>query len=57
MAPDPEKPTAADKGKGKAVDEPKSDKPAANGKKEDGKIIDCKTSKIVGDGTTRALAD
>ncbi|KAG7134090.1 26S proteasome regulatory subunit rpn-1 like protein [Verticillium longisporum] len=40
MAPDPEKPTAADKGKGKAVDEPKSDKPAANGKKEDGKIID-----------------
>ncbi|EEY22185.1 26S proteasome regulatory subunit rpn-1 [Verticillium alfalfae VaMs.102] len=40
MAPDPEKPTAADKGKGKAVEEPKSDKPVANGKKEDGKIID-----------------
>ncbi|CRK19948.1 hypothetical protein BN1708_003236 [Verticillium longisporum] len=40
MAPDPEKPTAADKGKGKAVDETKSDKPVANGKKEDGKIID-----------------
>ncbi|KAL9948447.1 proteasome regulatory particle base subunit [Verticillium nonalfalfae] len=40
MAPDPEKPTAADKGKGKAVDEPKSDKTVANGKKEDGKIID-----------------
>ncbi|KAG7130201.1 26S proteasome regulatory subunit rpn-1 like protein [Verticillium longisporum] len=38
MAPDPEKPTAA--GKGKAVDETKSDKPVANGKKEDGKIID-----------------
>ncbi|KAM0323492.1 hypothetical protein ACHAQA_008772 [Verticillium albo-atrum] len=40
MAPDSEKPTAADKGKGKAVDEPKSDKPVANGKKEDGKIVD-----------------
>ncbi|KAM0280450.1 hypothetical protein ACHAQH_004029 [Verticillium albo-atrum] len=40
MAPDPEKPTAADKGKGKAVDEPKGDKSVANGKKEDGKIID-----------------
>lgn len=37
MAQDSELPKAADKGKGKAVDETKRDKPVANGKKEDGK--------------------
>ncbi len=31
----------ADKGKGKAVEDPKKEKPLANGKKEDDKIIDC----------------
>ncbi|KAM4057033.1 proteasome/cyclosome repeat domain-containing protein [Hirsutella rhossiliensis] len=37
MAKDVGAPTAADKGKGKAVDEPKDEKPVLNGKKEDGK--------------------
>ncbi|KAF6826364.1 26s proteasome regulatory subunit [Colletotrichum musicola] len=40
MAQDSEKPTAADKGKGKAVDDAKKDKAQVNGKKEDEKIID-----------------
>jgi 26S proteasome regulatory subunit N1 len=35
MAQDSETPTAADKGKGKAVDKSTEDKPALNGKKED----------------------
>lgn len=35
MAQDSEKPSAADKGKGKAVEEPKDEKAAVNGKKED----------------------
>lgn len=37
MAKDGDAPTAAEKGKGKAVDEPKDEKPVLNGKKEDGK--------------------
>lgn len=37
MAQDSEVPSAADKGKGKAVEEPKDDKAAVNGKKEDDK--------------------
>jgi 26S proteasome regulatory subunit N1 len=41
MAQDSDVPTSADKGKGKAVDEPKQDKAQANGKKDDEKIIDC----------------
>ncbi|ROT41827.1 26S proteasome regulatory subunit rpn-1 [Sodiomyces alkalinus F11] len=40
MAQDNDMPTAADKGKGKAVDEPKKEKSLVNGKKEDEKIID-----------------
>ncbi|KAL2761149.1 hypothetical protein ACRALDRAFT_2117839 [Sodiomyces alcalophilus JCM 7366] len=40
MAQDSDMPTAADKGKGKAVDEPKKEKTLVNGKKEDEKIID-----------------
>ncbi|GKT85675.1 26S proteasome regulatory subunit RPN-1 [Colletotrichum tofieldiae] len=40
MAQDSEKPTAADKGKGKAVEDTKKEKPQVNGKKEDEKIID-----------------
>ncbi|TDZ14708.1 26S proteasome regulatory subunit rpn-1 [Colletotrichum orbiculare MAFF 240422] len=40
MAQDSEKPTAADKGKGKAVEETKKDKSQVNGKKEDEKIVD-----------------
>lgn len=40
MAQDSDKPTAADKGKGKAVEDAKNEKPAANGKKEDEKIVD-----------------
>ncbi|KAK2024190.1 proteasome/cyclosome [Colletotrichum zoysiae] len=40
MAQDSEKPTAADKGKGKAVEDSKKEKPQTNGKKEDEKIID-----------------
>lgn len=46
MAPDPDSPRAADKGKGKAVEKPedaktdKDGKPLLNGK-EDEKIIDC----------------
>lgn len=43
MAQDNDMPTAADKGKGKAVDEPKKETSLVNGKKEDEKIIDCKT--------------
>lgn len=35
-------PTSADKGKGKAVDEPKKDKSQVNGKKDEEKMIDCK---------------
>merc|ERR1712000_361962 len=35
MAQDSDVPTSADKGKGKAVEEPKNDKSVANGKKED----------------------
>ena len=38
MAQDSEAPKSVDKGKGKAVDEPKKDKQLANGKKEDEKI-------------------
>lgn len=38
MAQDSELPKAADKGKGKAVDDAKKDKPLANGKKEDDKV-------------------
>lgn len=38
MAQDSEVPKAADKGKGKAVDDAKKDKQQANGKKEDEKI-------------------
>ncbi|KAJ3540039.1 hypothetical protein NM208_g5240 [Fusarium decemcellulare] len=38
MAQDSEVPKATDKGKGKAVDDAKKDKPQANGKKEDDKI-------------------
>lgn len=38
MAQDSEVPKAADKGKGKAVDESKKDKPVTNGKKENEKI-------------------
>lgn len=41
MAGDNETPKAADKGKGKAVEDPKKEKPLLNGKKEDDKIIDC----------------
>ncbi len=37
MAQDSDAPKAVDKGKGKAVDEPKDEKPVLNGKKEDGK--------------------
>lgn len=37
MAKDAEIPKALDKGKGKAKEEDKEDKPVANGKKEDGK--------------------
>ncbi|KAF9881588.1 26s proteasome regulatory subunit rpn-1 [Colletotrichum karsti] len=40
MAQDSEKPTAADKGKGKAVEDNKKDKAQPNGKKEDEKIVD-----------------
>ncbi|UQC89883.1 proteasome/cyclosome [Colletotrichum lupini] len=40
MAQDSEKPTAADKGKGKAVEESKKEKAQVNGKKDDEKIID-----------------
>ncbi|KXH30000.1 proteasome/cyclosome [Colletotrichum simmondsii] len=40
MAQDSEKPTAADKGKGKAVEESKKEKSQVNGKKDDEKIID-----------------
>ncbi|KAL8382763.1 hypothetical protein RB595_006513 [Gaeumannomyces hyphopodioides] len=46
MAPDPDSPRAADKGKGKAVEKPedaktdKDGKPLLNGKKEDEKIVD-----------------
>lgn len=43
MAQDSEKPTAADKGKGKAVEDGKKDKTQVNGKKEDEKIIDCES--------------
>ena len=42
MAQDSDVPTSADKGKGKAVEDPKQDKNVVNGKKEDGKIIDCR---------------
>ena len=38
MAQDSEVPKAADKGKGKAVDDAKKDKQQTNGKKEDEKI-------------------
>jgi 26S proteasome regulatory subunit N1 len=38
MAQDSEVPKAADKGKGKAVDDAKKDKQQSNGKKEDEKI-------------------
>jgi 26S proteasome regulatory subunit N1 len=38
MAQDSEVPKAADKGKGKAVDDAKKEKPVANGKKEDDKV-------------------
>lgn len=38
MAQDSELPKAADKGKGKAVDDAKKDKTLANGKKEDDKV-------------------
>lgn len=41
MAQDSDKPTSADKGKGKAVEDPKQEKSLANGKKDDEKIIDC----------------
>lgn len=37
MAQDSDVPTAADKGKGKAVDDPKDEKAVVNGKKEDDK--------------------
>ena len=37
MAQDAELPKAADKGKGKAVDDPKNENAAVNGKKEDDK--------------------
>lgn len=37
MAPDSDVPKAADKGKGKAVDEPNDDKPVLNGKKDEDK--------------------
>ncbi|KAK1721147.1 proteasome/cyclosome [Colletotrichum lupini] len=40
MAQDSEKPTAADKGKGKAVEESKKEKAQVNGKKDDEKIVD-----------------
>ncbi|EXF85687.1 proteasome/cyclosome [Colletotrichum fioriniae PJ7] len=40
MAQDSEKPTAADKGKGKAVEDSKKEKSQVNGKKDDEKIID-----------------
>ena len=42
MAGDSESSKPVDKGKGKAVDDPKKEKPAVNGKKDDGKIIDGK---------------
>lgn len=35
MAKESEKPTSAEKGKGKAVEAPKDDKPVANGKNDD----------------------
>lgn len=37
MAKDVKEPKAAEKGKGKAVEEPKEEKPAANGKEDDKK--------------------
>lgn len=37
MAQDSDVPKAADKGKGKAVDDPKEETPVVNGKKEDDK--------------------
>lgn len=37
MAKDAELPKAADKGKGKATEEPKDEKPVVNGKKDDEK--------------------
>jgi 26S proteasome regulatory subunit N1 len=42
MAGDTETPKPTDKGKGKAVDDPKKEKPLSNGKKEDEKIVDCR---------------
>lgn len=44
MAQDSDVPKSADKGKGKAVEGSKNEKPVANGKKEDEKIVDCKES-------------
>jgi 26S proteasome regulatory subunit N1 len=41
MAGDSETSKPADKGKGKAVDDPKKEKPLVNGKKDEDKIIDC----------------
>lgn len=35
MAQDSDKPTSADKGKGKAVEKPADEKPVANGKSKD----------------------
>lgn len=35
MAPESDKPTSADKGKGKAPEKTKDDKPVLNGKKDD----------------------
>jgi hypothetical protein len=46
MAQDSEVPKAADKGKGKAVDDAKKDKQQSNGKKEDEKIESMRSSRF-----------
>lgn len=46
MAQDSEVPKAADKGKGKAVDDAKKDKQQENGKKEDDKIESMRPSHV-----------
>jgi len=48
MAGDSESSKPVDKGKGKAVEDPKKEKPAVNGKKEDEKIIDGKHCRLTG---------
>jgi hypothetical protein len=50
MAGDSETSKPADKGKGKAVEDPKKEKPLVNGKKDDEKIVDGRQCRIAGDG-------